>query len=121
MASIGTIGNKLDLLFRQGSSFGPYQITIKNAAGLPINLTGYTFSAKIKKSYSTATTLADIIVTPVNLELGIISISMPSLVTQNIKGNPDKNADYIWDMEYTDTNGLVEPLFYGKVTSFANA
>lgn len=120
MATIGTIGNKLDLLFRQGSTFGPYEITIKDNNQSPINLTGYTFNAAIKKSYSASTSIASIVVSPVDLINGKISINIPANITATIKGNPDKEPQYIWDMEYINTNGSVEPLLYGSVTSFAN-
>lgn len=119
--TIGTIGSELNLKFRQGATFGPYNLTIKDAAGLPVNLTNTTFTGKVKKSYTSSEILAQIVFTPVDLINGQVSISIPSTVTANIKGNPNGNADYIWDAEMTDINNQVEPLFYGTVESFANA
>lgn len=118
--TIGTIGSELNLKFRQGATFGPYVLTITNADKTPIDLSLYVFLAKIKKRYSSSTILANVDFIPVDLVNGKVSISISSLTTSLLKGNPDGNAEYVWDAEMTDSLGQVESLFYGTVESFSN-
>jgi hypothetical protein len=112
---LGSLGVKQDIQFRQGSTFGPYNMNILQADGTPLNLTGYTFSARIKKTPTSSTILAEFVITPVDLILGKLKISIPSTVTANIQGAGEDLAEYVWDMEYTDDVGITEPLFYGTV------
>lgn len=122
MAKLGSIGKQLDLLIKQGSTFGEYTIIIKDKdTGLPLNITGYTFSGKIKKSYSSPTVLAQIVFDLTNPTLGELTISIPANITSTLKGNADGNSEYVYDIEYTDTNGFVEPILYGNVEVFSNA
>lgn len=120
MAKLGSVGKKLDLLIKQGSTFGEYPLTLKNADKTPKNLTGYTFSGRIKKSYSSTVVIAEIVFRPIDLVNGKIGISIPAAVTSTIKGNPDGVSEYVYDIEYTDTNGFVEPILYGDVEVFSN-
>jgi hypothetical protein len=119
--TLGTIGKELNLKFRQGSTFGPYEITLNDPDGNPFDLTGYTFLGKIKKSYSSDVVLANVNITEVDYTLGKISMSIPSSGTSLCKGNPNGSSDYIWDLEMIDSNGSIQPLFYGVVESFSNA
>ena len=58
---IGSIGEQLDILIRQGANFGPYSVGLYQDAAKtqPINLTGAQFRAQIrKKALDTAVTIA---------------------------------------------------------------
>lgn len=118
--TLGTIGTPLNIKFRQGSSFGPYPFVITNKeTGLPVNLTGYTIIAKVKKSYTTPV-LASMVINITEPLNGKFEMSLPSSVTATIKGNPEGNPEYIWDMEYTSPSGITEPLFYGTGACFSD-
>ena len=45
MATLGYIGERLDLLIRQGATFGPFDVTLANPDKTPVNLTGATVQA----------------------------------------------------------------------------
>ncbi len=45
MATLGYIGERLDLLIRQGATFGPFDVTLANPDKTPVDLTGATVRA----------------------------------------------------------------------------
>lgn len=49
MATLGYIGEKLDLLVRQGATLGPFAVTLTNPDNTPVNLTGATLRAHLRK------------------------------------------------------------------------
>ena len=116
--TLGTIGNELNILFRAGTTWGSYQLTIKNKDGTPVNLTGYTFSARIKRTISSADIVASITVDPIDLPNGIVALLIPATTTSTIQ--PSGSSPYVWDMEMTDPLGFVEPLFFGEVEVIGN-
>ena len=116
MATLGLIGTKQDIQFRQGSTCGPFEITFKNTDQTAINLTGCQFKAVIRSTLSQGYLLATFTTEPIDLVNGIIKISIPPSVTSTIPGGPiDSPAEYFWDMEYTNTSNIVIPMFYGTV------
>lgn len=118
--TLGTIGTPLNIKFRQGSTWGTYPITIKNKeTTLPIDLTGKSFIANIKKSYS-GQILATISVNIIDAVGGKIGLTIPSTVTSLLKGNPNSEPEYVWDMEMINSDTTIEPIFYGTVTSVSN-
>lgn len=42
MTTLGYIGEKLDLLVKQGSTLGPFKVTLANPDQTPVDLTGAT-------------------------------------------------------------------------------
>lgn len=112
---IGNIGNKLDLQFRQGSTFGPYQLTLKNSDGTLVDLTSCVLSGNIRKNATLApisTSLVFSITDPIS---GIVSMSIPKENTALLKGNSDFNTEYAYDIVIQFADGHIEPLFYGDV------
>lgn len=112
---IGNIGNKLDLQFRHGATFGPYQITLKNQDATSVNLTGCLFSGNISKTNSVFTDVVPISFSIIDPIAGIISMSITKENTSLLKGNPDVTPEFIYDTIITFADGHVEPLFYGDV------
>jgi hypothetical protein len=51
MPQIGTKGSELDLLIRQGATFGPNSCTLTNPDNSPVNLTGATIKMQLKKKW----------------------------------------------------------------------
>lgn len=49
MTTLGYIGEKLDLLVKQGSTLGPFKVTLLNADQTPVNLTGCTIRGHVRK------------------------------------------------------------------------
>lgn len=111
MASIGGRGDKLDLNFRQGATFGPVSVHI------PANLSGCEVRASIRKSYNASTAFA-VDCQIVDAEGGKFTLGVAAAVTASMPCGPkpnDPSSIYVWDLEIEFTNGTVLPIFYGAV------
>jgi hypothetical protein len=60
MSTLGSIGVKLDLLIKQGSTFGPHKFTLTNPDGTPLDLTGCIVRAHIRKKASDTAIVCDL-------------------------------------------------------------
>ena len=49
MAQVGTRGERLDLIVRQGATLGPHTVTLTNPDGSAVNLTGCTIQGQVRK------------------------------------------------------------------------
>lgn len=123
MAQIGTKGAELDLLIRQGATFGPNSSRILNPNGTPVDLTGATIRAQIRKTpNSTLSPGATAVFTITNATNGQFnwefSASDTTLLTADASGETAAGSQYVWDMELQDSTGRVLPLLYGKVSVY---
>lgn len=117
---LGSIGEEMDLLIRQGSTFGPHTLTMKNPDNSPVDLTGMTFRGVIRKEAKSATNY------PITFEIisaaaGTVRMYMTDEQTAVIPAGPTlthADSKYVWDAELEDSLGSVLPLYYGKVTIF---
>lgn len=112
---IGNIGNKLDLQFRQGTTFGPYQLTLKNQDATPVDLTGCSIAGTVSKTHSVFPLTVDILFVVTDAVNGVVAMSITKENTALLKGNPDSNPEYVYDTTLTFSDGTAEPLFYGEV------
>lgn len=117
MPELGTKGAELDLLIRQGATLGPYNMTIKTADGVPIDLTGATFDAQIRRTPDgiplTGVTFSFTISDPTN---GVVDWSLPATASELLQAGDtetDPESVYVWDMEVELTSGRVIPIVYG--------
>lgn len=119
---IGTKGAELDLLVRQGATFGPYQITLSNPENTPVDLTGATFRAQIRKAPLTLLdTGISAVFTYTNRIGGVFSFEFTAKDTASLTAGVDESAiesQYLWDLEMEDSTGRVLPLLYGSVKLF---
>ena len=118
---IGGKGSQLDILIRQGATFGPHRITLKDENSNSIVLTGFEFTGQIRKSISSAQVTAVIQTEIIDEQNGIIEISIPWNVTKDIpagENEKDEKSLYLWDFEMRDPQNKVTPLFYGQVKVF---
>ena len=119
---IGTKGAELDLLVRQGATFGPYQITLTNPDLTPVDLTGATFRAQIRKSpLSVIDQGISAVFTYTNRIGGVFGFEFTAQDTASLTAGVDENAadsQYLWDLEMQDSTGRVLPLLYGAVKLF---
>ena len=99
-----------ELNIDQGASF---TTTLDLAAddGTPVNLTGCTFIAQIRKSYYSASVTETFSINVSNPISGNLAISLASANTANIR--PGR---YLYDIKMTDTNQKVIRLVEGIVT-----
>lgn len=122
MADIITKGQELNLTIRQGATFGPIVCTLKDHLGTPINITGFTFAAQVRKTPSSrkATGFAATC-TIVNAALGQYSFEFPAASTAALEVGDTENSEdslYYWDMEMIQADARVIPLVYGSVKVF---
>lgn len=116
MLKLGFVGEEMELLIRQGSSFGPYIFTVQNPDTTPVNLTGCTVAAQLRKAPGSPT-VAVLTCTITAPTLGEFQMEMPKATTGALVCGPTpENPDsiYNWDMVLVDSSGRNTPLYYGK-------
>lgn len=119
---IGTKGDRLDLLIRQGATFGPMRCTLLKADGSPEDLTGCTFIAEIRKTPDATTVAAAAVFDLTNAAAGDFSYSFLADDTAGIpcapEGETSPDSMYVWDLEVHYPSGRVRPLLYGDSLVF---
>jgi len=98
-----------ELFIEQGTTFNT-TITLDDVNGDPLDLTGSTPKAQVKKSYYSANASADFIVSipvPTN---GVISLTLNAPVTSNLK--PGR---YVYDVILKDTSNTVTRILEGTI------
>ena len=117
---IGTIGDKVDLLIRQGATFGPYTVELATSSG-PIDLTGCLIKGSIRKQPSDVSPVTTIDINVVEPLLGKFTYGLTADKTTAIPAGAtlkDPEGKYFWDLEITWVGGSIKALFYGDVTVF---
>lgn len=121
MATLGYIGERLDLLVRQGATLGTFDATMQNPDGSAVNLIGATIRGQVRKKALDPTVVTDIDVTITDAALGKYSFGLSVAKTTVIAAGEtlkEPASLYVWDLELVDATGRVIPLYYGNVTVF---
>lgn len=122
MAEIVNKGQELNLTIRQGATFGPITCTLTNQDTSPVNITGFTFRAHVRKTpISRKATGFAATCAVVNGAAGQFSFEFTDDNTAALQaGDTENDADslYYWDMEMEQGDGRVVPLVYGTVKVF---
>ncbi len=119
--TIGYKGEELDLLIRQGATFGPFRVTMRNPDTTPVMLDDINFRGQIRKSPNDTTPVASFVFTKPNPGAGIFEFELLASVSAAIPAGAtedDPESQYIYDIEYFDEANRVVPLFYGKAKVF---
>lgn len=99
-----------DITIEQGADF-VRQITINQANGTPMDLTGYTGRAMVRKKYSSTSASATFTVTFANdRTTGVVTLSLTATQTAAIPAGEsvdDVASQYVWDFELVDIAGIV--------------
>lgn len=121
---LGSYGTKINLKVRQGGTFEHYLTLTGPAPDLdPVDLTGSTFRAQIRKKALDAVVVTAITCT-VDRAVGTptlparVLLVMTDETTAGIPaGEVPTSADskYVWDLEWEDSTGRVIPVAYGDV------
>jgi|TARA_B100000085_G_C18314327_1_gene419643 hypothetical protein len=82
---------------------------LETNANAPLNLTGYTGAAKLKKSAATSKTAADFVVSFPDPLQGQLKISLGSTITAGLK--PGR---YVYDVLLTDTSSMKSRVVEGS-------
>lgn len=119
---VGTKGDRLDILIRQGATFGPMQCTVLKADGGPEDLTGCTFLAEIRKTPDDVVVAASAVFTLTNAAAGEFSFEFLADDTKLIpcapEGETDPESIYAWDLEIHYPSGFVRPMLWGDALIF---
>lgn len=113
---LGQMAKRQDIFIRQGATFGPIVCTLTNPDQTPINLTGSTISARIRKTPKDS---SPVIALPSQINDaigGVFEFGMPAVDTAAIQTNDElmcAAARYVWDLDMVDSLGRVTPLLEG--------
>jgi hypothetical protein len=121
MTVLGYIGEKLDLLVKQGSTLGPFRVTLLNVDQTPVNLTDCTVRGHVRKKALSADITALFAVSITEAATGKFEFGLPDEITAAIPAGEtlkDPLSLYVWDMELEDALGRVMPLYYGDCKVF---
>ena len=121
MAQIGSIGAKLDLLVKQGCTFGPHEVTLTNPDKTAVDLTDCTLRGQIRKTAGDTVVAATIAFVVTSATSGKFTFGMADDVTAALVAGEtlDKPASlYTWDADIVDALGETIPLYYGDVKVF---
>jgi hypothetical protein len=118
---IGTIGDELDLLIKQGSVFGPMIVDLVNPDNSPVDLTGCTIRANMRWKDHTATPAIAFDISYIDRVNGQFSFGLTATVTEDLKAGKtvdSTDSRYLWDLELVDSTGRPIPYFYGVARVF---
>jgi hypothetical protein len=121
ISSLGTIGTRLDLLVKQGADLGPFTVTMKTPAGMVIDLTGCSFTGKIRRRASDTVVIATLSTSIIDVANGVWTIGLPASATSAIPAGEtlsEFKSLYTWDMKMQDASGKIIPLYYGDCKVF---
>ena len=122
MAQVGFIGERLDLLCRQGANLGPFICTLQNPDNSFLDLTGCTIRGQVRKNALDQTNpIASFSIVYIDRANGQFSFAIDWQTTESMPAGEyqkDPTSQYVWDMELVDSTGRVTPLYYGKFENF---
>lgn len=85
-----------NLYIDQGSDYTT-TVTINDSAGSPLDLTGYTATAQIRKTYTSSTSVSFLVVFDADRSTGKITISLTNVQTSALK-----SGLYVYDVLISD-------------------
>lgn len=106
------MANQVELFCDQGTSFS-YALDISNDDDTPVDVTGYTFTSSIRKSYYSTNPTANLTVTVLSAANGNVQLSMNSATTSNIK--PGR---YLYDVKMVDNLNTTFRVIEGIITIY---
>jgi hypothetical protein len=111
--------NNYEMVIEQGATL-ERNLTIKDSAGVPIDITGWTFRGQIRKTYSDATVQGefDYEVKDQITDTGKVRIFIDADDTSDIPVNPAINMNvqptlYVYDIEAETPTGFVYRVLSG--------
>ncbi|MCK7461116.1 MAG: hypothetical protein MZU84_03160 [Sphingobacterium sp.] len=114
---IGHIGERRDLLIRQGADFGPITETLTNPDGSPVDLTGCICRGQIRRTPASAEVVAEFVFEiAADPKTGVVAWGLPNAVTVALTAGDtirEAASQYAYDMEIEDASGRVLPWRYG--------
>ena len=100
----------VELYMDQGASFTNTLTITDDVTNAPVNISGYTLTSQMRRSYYSANATANITCTIVSANTGNVQMSMTPANTSNIKA-----GRYLFDVETIDTNNYVVRILEGII------
>lgn len=100
----------VELYMDQGATFENTLTITDDLTNASVNISGYTITSQMRRSYYSANATANIICTIVNAATGNVLMSLAAANTANIR--PGR---YLFDVETTDTNGKINRILEGII------
>jgi hypothetical protein len=100
-----------ELIVDQGSTFSTILTLTDDTTNLPINVSGYSINANIKKSYYSVNNTAVFTSTINDAGNGNVTILLASTTTENIKA-----GRYLYDVKITSPSSVVTRIVEGILT-----
>jgi hypothetical protein len=100
----------IELNLDQGADFS-FDMTVTNDDGSPKNVSGYTFSSSMKKSYYSSNTAANLTATIMNASSGLVRFSINAANNVTIKA-----GRYLFDVKQVDASNNVTRIVEGLIT-----
>lgn len=120
-ATIGFLGVRQNLQIRQGATFGPLRLTVRNPDNTPVDLTGSTLVGHIRKTAKAPVVLLELVGTIEGDSADgvwrveeLTAAQTAALAAGETPAEPA--SQYVYDLEWTDATGRVTPLLYGTVS-----
>ena len=114
---IGDIGERRDLLIRQGADFGPITETLTNPDGSPVDLTGCLCRGQIRRTPDDPEIVAEFVFEiAADPTTGVVIWGLPNTVTAALPAGAtvrDAASQYVYDQEIEDAAGRIIPWRYG--------
>jgi hypothetical protein len=120
MATLGYLGEQQDLHIRQGATFGPFTVTIKNPDGTPVDISQIQIRGHVRKNPFDAGFYPFSIV-KTDPAAGTFEFSLPSEVTTSMPAGTSLesvHSQYVYDIELDSGLGQVTPLLFGSAKVF---
>lgn len=118
--SIGYLGEELNFLVKQGCTFGPFVMTVKNPDNSPVDLSQIEIRGQFKKTISDAPGVS-FFVNKTSPTMGVFEFYLTADQTEQIAcGNSinDLASQYFYDFEMDSGLGQITPLIYGIIRVF---
>jgi hypothetical protein len=100
----------IELELDQGSDFN-YDLDLADDDGVAVNVTNFTFTSSIRKSYYSTNPVANLSVTILNAANGNVIFSLNAATTANIKA-----GRYLFDVKQLDNVNITTRLIEGIIT-----
>lgn len=101
----------VELYLDQGSTFNNVINITDDTTNEPVNLTGYTVSSQMRRSYYSTSPTANITCEVTAAVLGEVTMSMSANTTSTIKA-----GRYLFDVETRSPSGVVNRILEGIIT-----
>jgi len=102
------MGTKVNIVIDQGTDFAT-TVSLTNAEGAQLDLTGMTAASQIRKTYSSSNSTA--FTTALANNNGTLTLSLNNSVTSSLSA-----GRYVYDVELTDASSVKSRILEGMVT-----